>query len=52
MSQKEKIERIKRNCRQEIYQKYFESDLVDVLLNIAESLAIIADDKTRRKKDV
>jgi len=52
MSQKEKINRLRKHCRQDVYQKYFESDLVDVLLNIAESLAILADDKTRREKDV
>ena len=51
MKQIEKLEQIKKRTRQDQYQKYVEEDAVNVLINIAESLAIIADCMKERRKE-
>lgn len=43
MTQTEKIQQIKNHTHENQYQKYVEEDMLKVMVNIAESLAIIAD---------
>ena len=43
MTQTEKITQIKKHTHENQYQKYVEEDMLKVMANIAESLAIIAD---------
>lgn len=43
MTQTEKIQQIKNHTHENQYQKYVEEDMLNVMVNIAESLAIIAD---------
>lgn len=43
MTQTEKIQQIKNHTHENQYQKYVEEDMLKVMVNIAESLAIIAE---------
>lgn len=43
MTQHQKVDELKKRTHENQYEKYCEEDLLHVLLNIAESLAIIAD---------
>ena len=43
MSQTEKIAQIVKHTHENQYEKYVEEDMLNVMVNIAESLAIIAD---------
>lgn len=48
MSQKEKIEKIGKTTHETMYDSYRDADFLEILYNIAYSLAIIAD---RLEKD-
>ena len=49
MKQITKLEQIKKSTHEDQYEKYVEEDMLKVMVNIAESLAIIADCLKERK---
>ena len=43
MTQQQKVDELKKRTHENLYEKWTDDDRLQVLLNIAESLAIIAD---------